>query len=74
VYRSHSTAYGRGMKLKAKKSRAIYHHEKKRANEKRGAKHEALMKDAQAVFDRMMEDAKAARKGGRPKGSTSKKG
>jgi len=60
--------------MKSKKTPATYHQEKKSSEQRRGAKHDALMKDAKAAFDQMIEAAKAARTGGRPKGSKSKKG
>ncbi len=56
-----------------KTPQAIYQHEKKRAEKERRASHAALMKDAKAAFDQMIEDGKAARKGGRPKGSKTRK-
>ncbi len=52
---------------------ALYQTEKKRAERDRSAAHAALMKDAKAAFDQMIEDGKAARKGGRPKGSKTRK-
>ena len=49
-----------------KTPQAIYQAEKKRAEKERRASHAALMKDAKAAFDQMIEDGKAARQGGRP--------
>lgn len=60
-------------KAKAKSPQAIYQHEKKRSEKERRDAHAALMKEAKAAFDQMIEDGKAARKGGRPKGSKTKK-
>ena len=57
----------------AKTPQALYQMEKKRAEKERRASHAALMKDAKAAFDQMLEDSKAARKGGRPKGSKTRK-
>jgi len=51
----------------------LYQMEKKRAERDRSATHAALMKDAKAAFDQLIEDGKAARKGGRPKGSKTRK-
>ena len=48
---------------KSKTPQAIYQFEKKRAEKERRANHAALMKDAKAAFDQMIEDGKAARKG-----------
>ena len=58
---------------KTKTPQAIYQMEKKRSEKERRANHAALMKDAKAAFDQMIEDGKAARKGGRPKGSKTRK-
>lgn len=57
----------------AKTPQALYQLEKKRAEKERRASHAAIMKDAKAAFDQMIEDSKAARKGGRPKGSKTRK-
>ncbi len=61
------------MKTKTKTPQALYQHEKKRSEKERSAAHNALLKDAKAAFDQMIEDGKAARKGGRPKGSKTRK-
>ena len=61
------------MPHKGKTPQAIYQAEKKRSERDRCASHAALMKDAKAAFDQMIEDGKAARKGGRPKGSKTRK-
>ena len=58
---------------KSKTPQAIYQAEKKRSERDRRTAHAALMKDAKAAFDQMIEDGKAARKGGRPKGSKTRK-
>ena len=58
---------------KTKTPQAVYQLEKKRSERERRASHAALMKDAKAAFDQMIEDGKAARKGGRPKGSKTRK-
>ena len=57
----------------AKTPQALYQVEKKRAEKERRANHAQLMKEAKAAFDQMLEDSKAARKGGRPKGSKTRK-
>jgi hypothetical protein len=57
----------------AKTPQALYQMEKKRAEKERRANHAALMKEAKDAFDQMLEDSKAARKGGRPKGSKTRK-
>jgi hypothetical protein len=59
--------------MKTKTPQAIYQQEKKRSQKDRSAAHAALLKDAKAAFDQMIEDSKAARKGGRPKGSKTRK-
>ncbi|HEX5829420.1 MAG TPA: hypothetical protein VFY16_00475, partial [Gemmatimonadaceae bacterium] len=51
---------------------AMYRAEKERAQRERSLNHAELMAEAQRAFDKMMEDGKAARKGGRPKGSTNR--
>ena len=61
------------MPSRMKSPQALYQTEKKRAEKERRASHAALMKEAKAAFDQMIEDGKAARKGGRPKGSTTRK-
>jgi hypothetical protein len=61
------------MKTKTKTPQAVYQLEKKRSEKERSSTHAALMKDAKAAFDQMIEDGKAARKGGRPKGSKTRK-
>jgi len=61
------------MKTKTKTPQAIYQFEKKRSEKERSAAHDALLKDAKDAFDQMIEDGKAARKGGRPKGSKTRK-
>ena len=58
---------------KTKTPQVLYQTEKKRAEKERRANHAALMKEAKAAFDQMIEDGKAARKGGRPKGSKTRK-
>jgi len=59
--------------LKKKTPQALYQMEKKRSERDRSATHAALMKDAKETFDQLIEDGKAARKGGRPKGSKTRK-
>lgn len=61
------------MPTRTKSPQALYQTEKKRAEKDRRASHAALMKEAKAAFDQMIEDGKAARKGGRPKGSKTRK-
>ncbi|HZI99075.1 MAG TPA: hypothetical protein VFD22_00345 [Gemmatimonadaceae bacterium] len=61
------------MPSRMKSPQALYQTEKKRAEKERRASHAALMKEAKAAFDQMIEDGKAARKGGRPKGSKTRK-
>jgi len=61
------------MPTRMKTPQALYQTEKKRAEKERRAAHAALMKEAKAAFDQMIEDGKAARKGGRPKGSKTRK-
>jgi len=61
------------MPTRMKSPQALYQTEKKRAEKERRASHAALMKEAKAAFDQMIEDGKAARKGGRPKGSKTRK-
>ena len=61
------------MPTRMKSPQALYQTEKKRAEKERRASHAALMKEAKAAFDQMSEDGKAARKGGRPKGSKTRK-
>jgi hypothetical protein len=51
----------------------IYQQEKKRSEKERRAAHNDLLKDAKKAFDQMIEDGRAARKGGRPKGSKTRK-
>ena len=61
------------MKTKTQTPQAIYQHEKKRSERERNSVHAALMKAAKAAFEQMLEDGRQARKGGRPKGSKTKK-
>ncbi len=61
------------MPTRNKTPQALYQTEKKRSEKERRASHSALMKEAKAAFDQMIEDGKAARKGGRPKGSKTRK-
>ena len=61
------------MPNKGKTPQAIYQAEKKRSERDRRASHAALMKDAKPAFDQMIEDGRAARKGGRPKGSKTRR-
>ncbi len=61
------------MKIKTKTPQAIYQHEKKRSEKERRAVHNDLLNDAKKAFDQMIEDGRAARKGGRPKGSKTRK-
>jgi hypothetical protein len=56
-----------------KTPQAIYQYEKKRSEKERRAVHNDLLKDAKKAFDQMIEDGRAARKGGRPKGSKTRK-
>ncbi len=58
--------------MTTKISQSTYALEKKRAMARRNVTHEALMSDAKAAFDQMIENGKAARKAGRPKGSKTK--
>lgn len=50
---------------------AIYRAEKDKALRERRVSHVQLMAEAQEAFRKMLADAQLARKGGRPKGSTS---
>ncbi len=61
------------MKTKTKTPQAIYQQEKKRSEKERRAVHNDLLNDAKKAFDQMIEDGRAARKGGRPKGSKTRK-
>ena len=60
------------MPTQPKSPQAMYRAEKERALRERSLNHSELMAEAQRAFTKMMEDGKAARKGGRPKGSTNK--
>ena len=60
-------------KAAAKTPQAIYQMEKKRSEKERRAAHNDLLRDAKRAFDQMIEDGRAARKGGRPKGSKTRK-
>jgi len=57
----------------AKTPQAIYQMEKKRSEKERREVHNDLLRDAKRAFDQMIEDGRAARKGGRPKGSKTRK-
>jgi len=57
----------------AKTPQAINQLEKKRSEKERRAVHNDLLKDAKKAFDQMIEDGRAARKGGRPKGSKTRR-
>ncbi len=62
------------MATKQKKTpQAIYRLEKKRSERERRSAHAGLMKEAKAAFEQMLEDGRQARKGGRPKGSKTRK-
>lgn len=61
------------MKTKMKTPQAIYQQEKKRSEKERRSAHNDLLRDAKRAFDQMIEDGRAARKGGRPKGSKTRK-
>lgn len=55
--------------MKTKGSQSAYALEKKRAQARQRLAHEALMSDAKAAFDELIERGRAARHAGRPKGS-----
>ena len=46
---------------------ATYQAEKAKAGRERARAHDEAMADAKRAFDQLMEDGRAARKGGRPK-------
>lgn len=56
--------------MKRLSPREIYRIEKERAQRERGLSHAELMAEAQRAFDKLLADAKAARKSGRPKRAT----
>ena len=56
--------------MKRLSPREIYRAEKERAQRERGVSHAELMAEAQRAFDKLLADAKAARKSGRPKRAT----
>jgi DNA-binding protein HU-beta len=53
--------------MKRLSPREIYRLEKERAQRERGLSHAELMAEAQRAFDKLLADANAARKSGRPK-------
>jgi hypothetical protein len=62
------------LKMDATTALAIYRAEKDKALRERRVSHVQLMAEAQEAFRKMLADAQLARKGGRPKGSTSAPG